>query len=114
MLLHFTGQVRRGAVHLLDQTGLGDTITLLGGDVTDNGQLLTVEVQHGDEARLSHGEQVLLRFLASMAGRGQADLYDVLAYLDDDAQRAAVWGLGVACGHFVPPTPGGLPAGAAS
>lgn len=114
MNLHYTGQVRLGAAHLLDATGLGDAITLLGGDVLDNGHLLTVEVQHGTEVSLSHGEQVLLRFLASMAGRGQADLYDVLAYLDDNAKRAAVWALGVACGHFVPPTAGGVPTGAAS
>jgi len=95
--LHYRDTYRTAALHVLAHTPLGDAVRRVG-TTSDDGQVLTVDVPHGD-LTLSTGEWSLLDFLTGLAGANPVYLRSVLAYIDDDCKWAVWWAWGLAAGQ---------------
>ena len=102
--LHFRGHGIEAAKHLLANTALGQSVRDFGTQQESNGAL-TVEIPGDWEPALSAGEQHLWRFLASLAGSGSVNLYELRDAVDSDSALAAAWSLGMATGHFASSSP---------
>lgn len=88
--LHFRDAQRTAALHIIDDTPLGDALVRLRGHV-DDGALLTVDVADDDIDSLSDGEQLLYRFLAWLADQDYPpSAWELRSYLDEDCRVAVV------------------------
>lgn len=94
--LHLTGRPRAAAHAILQDTSLRGT---LGRHLTDDGRLLTIDINIDVHERMSSGERVLYGVIESLADRRSTTTWhEIAARLDHPSQLAVIDALRTLCG----------------